>query len=100
MRDGGAPGFAFFLISMRNRTYRTIFFYRLNSGNFSGRFLGRVLSGFYRPLSSLKIFTRDIGPGLFIEHGECTIISAKCIGADAWINQGVTIGWKDSSGPP
>lgn len=89
-----------FLYSMRNPVYRAVFFHRIKCGNVSARLIGRMISWFYKPPQSLQIFTREIGPGLFIEHGICTIIAAKRIGSDAWINQGVTIGWKDKNGPP
>ena len=34
-----------------------------------------------------------IGPGLFISHGQATILSADSIGADLHVHQGVTVGW-------
>ena len=40
-----------------------------------------------------------IGKGLFIQHGFSTIIMAD-IGNNCWINQQVTIGYKDKSGRP
>jgi serine O-acetyltransferase len=40
----------------------------------------------------LFIRTDDIGEGLFIQHGFSTIIYAKSIGKDCWINQQITIG--------
>ena len=47
----------------------------------------------------MHICTRDIGPGLFIQHGFATIITAQKIGADCWINQQVTIGHKGLLAP-
>lgn len=52
-----------------------------------------LLKIIFPPLDSLYITTKDIGPRLFIQHGFSTIISAKKIGSDCWINQQVTIGW-------
>lgn len=49
---------------------------------------------------SLEINTGEIGPGLFIQHGIATIISAKSIGKNCWINQQVTIGYSDKSKCP
>ena len=38
--------------------------------------------------------------GLFIQHGFATIIAAKSIGANCWINQQVTIGYSNNSDAP
>ena len=42
----------------------------------------------------------NIGPGLFIQHGFATIIAAKSIGRDCWINQQVTIGFSNKTDSP
>lgn len=47
----------------------------------------------FKPMETLIFGTEKIGGGLFIEHGFSTIISAKQIGEDCWINQQVTIGY-------
>lgn len=36
---------------------------------------------------------------MFVEHGFATIISAKSIGSDLWVNQQVTIGWNYDKAP-
>ncbi len=54
----------------------------------------------YPPLDSLYITTSDIGGGLFIQHGFSTYIAAVSIGENCWINQQVTIGYKDDTSPP
>ena len=51
-------------------------------------------------MSTLFIWTENIGPGLFIQHGFATVSAAKSIGSNAWINQQVTIGYKDDSSAP
>jgi serine O-acetyltransferase len=51
-------------------------------------------------LNTLYINTTDIGPRLFIQHGFATVISAKKIGSDCWINQQVTIGYTFDKEPP
>ncbi len=51
------------------------------------------------PLSSLYLNTRVIGGGLYIQHGFATIVAAKSIGENCWINQQVTIGYKGESCP-
>lgn len=74
--------------------YRSLFYYRIG-------WLGKILVLGCRPMPTLYICTVDIGPGLFIQHGFATIISAKKIGHNCWINQQVTIGFssKDTDAP-
>ena len=59
-------------------------------------FIARVL---WKPLESLYIYTKDIGGGLYIQHGFATIISAKKIGQNCRIYQQVTIGYKGDYAP-
>jgi serine O-acetyltransferase len=98
--DAVASGYTLIFMCMKNSVWRTIFFHRLKCGNTASWLLGEILSWLYRPLPTLKIFTQDIGPGLFIQHGYCTMISAKRIGTNAWINQGVTIGYTNGTDCP
>ena len=77
----------------RFREYRNLFYHRLGG-------IGDVLSPLCRPLPSLYLATADIGPGLFIQHGFSTIIAAKRIGKNCWINQQVSIGYSNSSDCP
>ena len=51
------------------------------------------------PMESLFIYTKDIGGGLFIQHGFATIISAQKIGENCRIYQQVTIGYKGEDSP-
>ena len=59
-------------------------------------FITRML---WKPLESLYIYTKDIGGGLYIQHGFATIITAKKIGKNCRIYQQVTIGYKDGDTP-
>ena len=59
----------------------------------------RINSIITPPISSLYITTDDIGEGLFIQHGFATIISAKRIGKNCWVNQQVTIGYNKRGAP-
>lgn len=73
--------------------YRNLFYHRI------GKF--RVLVSWLCPrMNTLFISTGDIGPGLFIQHGFATIIAAKSIGRDCWINQQVTIGYSNKTDCP
>ena len=77
--------------------FRSVYYYRVSLGNLAGRAAKRLVSIFFHPLTSLYIYTFDIGPGLYMEHGFSTIIVAKRIGANATINQQVTIGFRNDS---
>jgi serine O-acetyltransferase len=85
---------------LRMREFRSLYLYRLRQGNRLAWLLGRLLTCIYRPEATLHILAKSIGPGLFIQHGFATIITAERIGANCWINQQVTIGFKDRSRAP
>ena len=78
-----------------DRAFRSLYLYRLKN-----RIYRRWVSLLYPPLDSLYIMTPDIGGGLFIQHGFSTYIAAESIGENCWINQQVTIGYKDNTRPP
>jgi serine O-acetyltransferase len=48
---------------------------------------------------SLYLSCSDIGPGLYIEHGFSTIVFAKKIGSNFWVNQNVTVGSARNGNP-
>lgn len=54
----------------------------------------------YPPMRTLFLETRDIGGGLYIQHGFSTMIAAESIGENCWINQQVTIGYNGHSSAP
>ena len=78
-----------------DRAFRSLYLFRLKKRAYRGWV--RLL---YPPLDSLYIMTADIGGGLFIQHGFSTYIAAQSIGENCWINQQVTIGYKDNTRPP
>ncbi|MHB8846860.1 MAG: serine O-acetyltransferase [Burkholderiales bacterium] len=51
-------------------------------------------------MSTLFIRTPRIGPGLFIQHGFATIIAAREIGDNCFINQQVTVGYSNATDAP
>lgn len=51
-------------------------------------------------MDTLFLASNSIGPGLFIQHGFATIIAAKRIGANCWINQQVTVGYSNETDCP
>ncbi len=58
-----------------------------------------IARALWRPMESLFIYTKDIGGGLYIQHGFATIISAKKIGQNCRVYQQVTIGYKGDDAP-
>lgn len=81
-----AGGF-FYLMTFR-REFRNLFYHRIGLYRY-------FLNPLCRQLNSLFLPTRQIGAGLYIEHGFSTIVAAEQIGKDVWINQQVTIGFKN-----
>ena len=74
--------------------FRNLFYYRI-------RIFTSVLKCLCRPMNTLFIGAKkEIGPGLFIQHGLATIIAAESIGKDCWINQQVTIGYSNDTDCP
>lgn len=73
--------------------FRNLFYFRAG-------LTGRLLAPLCPPMSALLISADSIGPGLFIQHGIATIIAAKSIGANCWINQQVTIGFSTTNDRP
>ncbi|PSF38406.1 serine acetyltransferase [Aphanothece hegewaldii CCALA 016] len=82
------------------KEYRNLYYFRLFHGNLAGRIAMYILKLIYREFPYLFLDKScTIGPGLFIQHGFSTIIMAD-LGENCWINQQVTIGYKDKSGRP
>jgi serine O-acetyltransferase len=76
--------------------FRTLVHYRLRSAPMALRLL---LGAVYRPEATLTLEADRIGPGLFIQHGVASLISAESIGSHCWINHHVSIGY-DAKGRP
>ncbi len=82
------------------KEFRNLYYFRLFKGNFLGQFLMYILKVIYQPCPYFFLDNScNIGPGLFIQHGFSTIIMAD-LGANCWVNQQVTIGYKDKTGRP
>ena len=79
-----------------HKEFRNLYLFR----NGSRPCFRRLVKLWYRPLDSLYIMTARIGGGLFIQHGFSTYIAAESIGENCWINQQVTIGYKDDTRAP
>jgi serine O-acetyltransferase len=72
--------------------FRSLFYFRIGGAR-------RLVEFLCPPMQTLLFRTGPIGPGLFIQHGLCTIITARSIGEDCWINQQVTIGFSAKGAP-
>ena len=81
--------------------YRNLFYFRLRNDPITRHFVYRLARQLFPPKSHLKIYAQEnIGPGLFIQHGRATGVVARRIGQNCWINQLVSIGFKDRSSRP
>ncbi len=88
-----SPPKALFLLLMNKKEFRNVFYYRLGK-------IAVLLNWIVPKVNTLFITTNDIGPGLYIQHGFATIISAKSIGINSWISQQVTIGFSNKTDCP
>ena len=74
--------------------FRCVYYYRLSTGNPTGALLARLAGKLWRGVPGVELAsTPEIGPGLFISHGQATILSAERIGSNLHVHQGVTVGW-------
>jgi serine O-acetyltransferase len=77
------------------KEFRNLFIYR----NSHRRIYRYWIALWYRPMETLYIETPEIGGGLYIQHGFATMIAAKSIGENCWINQQVTVGYTSKGCP-
>jgi serine O-acetyltransferase len=85
--------FGFIFLMSFYPEYRNLFYKRIGK-------IHLTINWLCPKMNTLFIATNDIGPGLFIQHGFATIIAAKSIGKDCWINQQVTIGYSNKTDTP
>lgn len=78
------------------KEFRSIFIYR----NRFRRFYRWWIRVWYKPLDTLFLEAKEIGGGLYIQHGFATMVTAESIGENCWINQQVTIGYRDHNRAP
>ena len=83
------------------KEFRNLFLHRLKhpASNLSAYVQYIIVRMLWKPMESLYIYTKEIGPGLYIQHGFATIISAQKIGRNCRIYQQVTIGYKGDKSP-
>jgi serine O-acetyltransferase len=73
--------------------YRNLFYLRVGLWS-------RAFAWMCPRLWDLDIGRTDIGPGLFIQHGNSTFISARKIGDNCWIGRHVVIGFSNDTDRP
>lgn len=91
----GSERTMFARLMWEKKEFRNLFLYR---NRFRRIFRGWVAL-WYRPMDTLYLEAGEIGGGLFIQHGFATMIAAKSIGENCWINQQVTIGYNNRGCP-
>jgi serine O-acetyltransferase len=89
----GSPVLGLHTLLTRFPEYRNLFYYRVKP-------LSYVLRLVYPPLPTLRLNAAQIGPGLFVQHGEGARVNGERIGAYCWINQQVTIGYSNKTDRP
>jgi serine O-acetyltransferase len=80
--------------------FRTLFYYRLRRAGGAPALAAAVAAWMYPGERTLHLACADIGPGLFIQHGFATIVAARRVGANCWINQQVTVGFSRPDARP
>lgn len=87
------------LLLLGNRSFRNLLCQRVRWEG-GGIIREHIVSFLFHKEPTLYINAEKIGRGLYIQHGFATIITAKEIGCNCWINQQVTIGYRESKYPP
>lgn len=77
------------------KEFRNLLIYR----NKHRRIFRRWIAFWFRPMDTLFIESDEIGGGLFIQHGFSTMIAARSIGENCWVNQQVTVGYNGNGCP-
>lgn len=87
-------GYDLTLALLTNRYFRTLFYFRTQG------FFSKLLRIFYpkHPSFTIDVYTK-IGGGLKLAHPYATIINAKEVGNNVYINHLVTIGEKEGKKP-
>ena len=76
--------------------FRNLFIYR----NRFRRAYRTWIKFWYKPMDTLYLQAKEIGGGLFIQHGFATMVTAESVGENCWINQQVTIGFNGGGSAP
>lgn len=96
------PESAFLRFWSSRQEFRSVIQYRVRNrrdGTLAAKF-GALCAG--KPwffVSNLFLSCKDIGPGLYVEHGFSTVVWARRIGANFHVNQNVTVGNRKGGQP-
>lgn len=80
-------GNPFFRVMSTFPAFRSLFYYRLGKTR-----AARLLAFLYPGEKTLRLYAKRIGPGLYIQHGQNTILGGY-IGARCWVNQNCTLAY-------
>jgi serine O-acetyltransferase len=80
--------------------FRTLSCYRQRRAGVLSAALASIAAVIYPGERTLHLTCSDIGPGLFIQHGFATVVAARRVGRNCWINQQVTIGFTNADDRP
>lgn len=86
-------------MAVRYPEFRTLLYRRANRSTI-GKVASRLAGLVYRGAPGLLVGSGPIGPGLYIEHGYCSVLAHSSLGRDVWINQGVTLAAHGERGGP
>jgi serine O-acetyltransferase len=77
--------------------YRNLYYARVRV---KGKIIAKLLSLIAKPQPLLNVSADNLGGGCYIQHGFATIIAAKSVGENLWVNQCVTIGYSNATDCP
>ncbi len=82
--------------------FRNLFYFRLVTDPLLRHIIYKLAYSYvYPPKSDLSIGAKEtIGPGLFIQHGRSSGMIVQSMGANCWINQHVSIGYRRQNERP
>jgi serine O-acetyltransferase len=95
-----AEGWATLALLATYPEFRTLYYYRLRRAGVTSAALASAAAVIYPGERTLHLDCSDIGPGLFIQHGFATVVAARRVGRNCWINQQVTIGFTRADDRP
>ena len=91
----GTPTQALVYLLCLHPEFRALVYWRLGAA-------GYVLRLFAPPLRTLHLLMppSHVGPGLYVQHGDETFVACRRIGRNAWLNQGITVGYTSDDDYP
>lgn len=91
----GTPNRGLWLLLASAPEFRTLVYWRLGA-------IGNIIAPFAPGLPSLHLLMSPdkVGPGLYIQHGDATFMHCERVGSNAWLNQGVTLGFTNPTDSP